>query len=159
MKRLDTKTWIIVAVVVLLIVVGATAGVANKTSTSGFCSSCHAYEKMSWDHGDHKEVSCISCHTKGSFNDKNNGIRKVMLTTTGKVDPHRDNLPSYKDEIINNCKGCHMSDEIRQERPIFTARHDEYLQHYSNCMGCHDPGHKRSYQTKRFVGSGKTNIP
>ncbi|ADU66901.1 NapC/NirT family cytochrome c [Desulfurispirillum indicum] len=153
MKNLSPKAWIIVGVVALFIIVGGTVSVANKTSSDSFCIRCHAYEKVSWDHGDHPDVGCIACHTKGMMTDKVKGIQKVYLTSTGQVNPHNDLLPSYKEAITENCIGCHLSREQRSERPIFSARHDEYMKYQATCMGCHDPGHVKSMQNQRFAAS------
>src|SRR5690606_16250224 len=65
-----SKFWIVVIVVgLLLLTVGGVAG-HQMTKGDAFCSSCHAYERASWDHGMHPEVGCLECHTGGFMRDK-----------------------------------------------------------------------------------------
>ncbi|OQX04671.1 MAG: hypothetical protein BWK76_28435 [Desulfobulbaceae bacterium A2] len=148
MKTKSSFTIGIVAAAVLLIVGGAW-GLAAKTSKDNFCITCHAYEKVSWDHGQHPDVGCIACHTKGVVKDKTAGLRKVYLTLTDQVNPHRDNLPSYKEKIQQNCVGCHMSSEQLALAPAFKARHEEYRQRTENCMQCHEAGHAQPLKNLR----------
>lgn len=140
MKQKSSIVWIVVVVVLAGVLLG-TWGLAAKTSTDNFCVTCHAYEKVSWDHGQHPDIGCIACHTKGVIKDKTAGIRKVFLTLTDQVDPHRGNLPSYLEKTHENCVACHMTEEIVEMLPHFKARHDEYLKATPTCMGCHDAGH------------------
>jgi len=152
MKQKSSIVWIVV-VVVLAVVLIATWGLAAKTSTDNFCVTCHAYEKVSWDHGQHPDIGCIACHTKGVIKDKTAGMRKVYLTLTDQVDPHRDNLPSYLEKTHENCVACHMTKEITDMLPFFKARHDEYLKATPTCMGCHDAGHTLKLKDLRKEGS------
>jgi cytochrome c nitrite reductase small subunit len=152
MKQKSSIVWIVV-VVVLAVVLIATWGLAAKTSTDNFCVTCHAYEKVSWDHGQHPDIGCIACHTKGVIKDKTAGMRKVYLTLTDQVDPHRDNLPSYLEKTHENCVACHMTKEITDMLPFFKARHDEYLKVTPTCMGCHDAGHTLKLKDLRKEGS------
>lgn len=141
MKNISPTLWIVIAVIALIVIFGGTWGLAAKTSTDNFCVTCHAYEKVSWDHGKHPETGCIACHTKGVVKDKTAGMRKVFLTLTDQVNPHRDNLPSYKDKINDNCIACHMAEDKIALMPMFKERHDEYRKHSATCMGCHEAGH------------------
>jgi cytochrome c nitrite reductase small subunit len=152
MKKLSQRSLIIVGAAALVIMIGGT-GLARKTSTDSFCISCHAYEKVSWDHGDHPDVGCISCHTKGTVTDKTKGVRKTFLTLSGKVNPHNDNLPSYKEALTDNCVKCHMSREILAARPIFKERHEEYRKYAAGCVECHEPGHISKLRNQRNVAS------
>ncbi|MBE0597210.1 MAG: NapC/NirT family cytochrome c [Desulfuromonadales bacterium] len=150
MKKFSRKAWIIVGVAALVIVFAGAGGMAF-TSTNNFCVGCHAYEKISWDHGDHPDVGCISCHTKGMLTDKTKGMRKVYLTMVGKVNPHNSKLPSYKEAITENCAGCHMSEEMLALRPIYKDRHEEYRKYAADCVGCHEPGHVKKLRGMREV--------
>ncbi|HET98557.1 MAG TPA: hypothetical protein ENN98_07725 [Desulfurivibrio alkaliphilus] len=150
MNKLSQKTWIILGVAALVIVI-ASSVMARKTSSDSFCISCHAYEKVSWDHSDHPDVGCISCHTKGTITDKTKGLRKVYLTLSGQVNPHNDKLPSYKEAITDNCVGCHMTEEILESRPVFKERHEEYRKYAVGCVECHEPGHVKKMREQRNV--------
>ncbi|WP_305044756.1 NapC/NirT family cytochrome c [Geoalkalibacter sp.] len=141
MKNLSPNALIILGVIALIVIVGVGWGAAKQTSKESFCVTCHAYEKVSWDHGKHPDIGCIACHTKGVIRDKTAGMRKVFLTLTDQVDPHRSNLPSYKDKINDNCIACHMTKEKLDLMPFFKERHDEYRKHSPTCMGCHEAGH------------------
>lgn len=152
MKQKSSIVWIVVVVVLAVVLLG-TWGLAAKTSTDNFCVTCHAYEKVSWDHGQHPDIGCIACHTKGVIKDKTAGMRKVFLTLTDQVDPHRDNLPSYLEKTHENCVGCHMTEEIVEMLPHFKARHDEYLKVTPTCMGCHDAGHTLKLRDLRKEGT------
>jgi cytochrome c nitrite reductase small subunit len=142
-----------VAVVVLVVVLGGAWGLAAKTSTDNFCTTCHAYEKVSWDHGKHPDVGCVACHTKGVFRDKTAGLRKVFLTLSDQVNPHRDNLPSYKEKINDNCIACHMAEDKIALLPVFKERHDEYRKHAPACMSCHEAGHVVKLRDLRKPGA------
>lgn len=152
MKQKSSIVWIVVVVVLAVVLIG-TWGLAAKTSTDNFCVTCHAYEKVSWDHGQHPDIGCIACHTKGTFKDKTAGMRKVYLTLTDQVDPHRDNLPSYTEKIQDNCVACHMTEELTEMLPHFKARHDEYIKAADSCMGCHEAGHTLKLKDLRKAGS------
>ncbi|KIH75681.1 cytochrome c nitrite reductase small subunit [Geoalkalibacter ferrihydriticus] len=141
MEKISSKLWLIGGTVIVVVLVVAAWGMARQTSKDNFCVTCHAYEKVSWDHGKHPEVGCIACHTKGVVRDKTAGMRKVFLTLTDQVDPHHDNLPSYKDKINDNCIACHFEEERVALMPFFKERHDEYRKHTEVCMGCHEAGH------------------
>lgn len=154
MNKLSQKGKIIVGAAVLVLAL-VSVGLARKTSADGFCVSCHAYEKVSWDHGDHPYVGCISCHTKGTITDKAKGLRKTFLTLTGQVNPHNDKLPSYKEALTDNCVKCHMSKEILAARPIYKERHEEYRKYAVGCVQCHEPGHVKKLRDQRNVASRK----
>lgn len=151
MNQKSSIVWIVVVVVLVVVLLG-TWGLAAKTSTDNFCVTCHAYEKVSWDHGQHPDIGCIACHTKGLIKDKTAGMRKVFLTLTDQVDPHRDNLPSYLEKTHENCVACHMTEEIVGMLPHFKARHDEYLKATPTCMGCHEAGHTLKLKDLRKPG-------
>jgi cytochrome c nitrite reductase small subunit len=145
------KLWIVVIVVALLLL--TFGGVAGHQMTKGdaFCSSCHAYERASWDHGMHPEVGCLECHTGGFMRDKTQGARKVFLVFTGQVNPHHDRLASYPDKTMNNCVGCHMTDDAAEQHPFFVSRHSEYLQAAQFCISCHDAGHVERIREMRYL--------
>lgn len=145
------KLWIIVIVGLLaLFAVGGVAG-HKMTKTDAFCSSCHAYEKASWDHGMHPDVGCLECHTGGFWRDKTKGAKKVWLVFTGQVDPHHDKLVSYPDKTMANCIRCHMSEEVAAAAPYYINRHSEYLQAAPYCIGCHEPGHVEAIRDQRYI--------
>ena len=158
MKKLSHKTWIIAGVAVLVVMLAGAGGMATITSTDNFCVSCHAYEKVSWDHGDHPYKNCVSCHTKGMLRDKTMGMQKVYLTLTGQVNPHNNKLPSYKDAITQNCTKCHMSEEMQALRPIYKERHEEYMKYASDCVSCHEPGHTKKLRGLRDAASRRTVV-
>jgi cytochrome c nitrite reductase small subunit len=146
-----SKLWIIVIVVaVLLVSVGGVAG-HQMTKGDAFCSSCHAYERASWDHGMHPSVGCLECHTGGFMRDKTQGARKVFLVFTGQVNPHHDKLASYPDKTFKNCVGCHMTADANEQHPFFVTRHQEYLQAAENCVACHEAGHVESIRNMRYL--------
>lgn len=153
MRKSIGDKWKIAVLVAAIILVGAAAGTATYTSTNSFCVSCHAYEKVSWDHGDHPDVGCISCHTKGLLTDKTKGMKKVFLTVTGQVNPHNSNLPSYKEALTENCTGCHLSAESTAAHPIYKERHEEYVKYAEGCVACHEPGHVKKLRGLRNVAS------
>jgi cytochrome c nitrite reductase small subunit len=155
MKKLSPRIKIITGVAAVIILFGGAVGMTAFTSTDSFCVSCHAYEKISWDHGDHPDVGCVSCHTKGIMTDKTKGLRKVFLTTTGQVNPHNSKLPSYMEAVTQNCAGCHMTEEILVARPIFKDRHEEYRKYGGDCVSCHEPGHVKKLRGLREVASRK----
>ena len=147
--RLGPIGIIIALAVVLALLAGGSYGALQLTARDAFCASCHAYEKTSWDHGDHAETGCLDCHSKGFAYDKLQGLRKMWLTFTGQVNPHNDPLPSYPQETSANCADCHMADSIDDEQPFFVARHERYMQFADTCMACHDTGHDRRLQGMR----------
>jgi cytochrome c nitrite reductase small subunit len=146
-----SKLWIVVIVVLLLLL--TVGGVAGHQMTKGdaFCSSCHAYERASWDHGLHPQVGCLDCHTGGFWRDKTQGARKVFLVFTGQVNPHHDVLASYPDKTFKNCVGCHMTEEAGELRPFYLSRHAEYLQAAQYCVSCHEPGHVDEIRQMRYL--------
>lgn len=145
------KLWIIViALGVLLLAVGGVAG-HHVTTTDAFCSSCHAYERASWDHGMHPHVGCLDCHSGGFVRDKTQGARKVWLVFTGQMNPHHDRLASYPDKTMANCKGCHFSDEAAEYHPVFITRHTEYVLAAEYCVACHEPGHVDRIREMRYL--------
>jgi cytochrome c nitrite reductase small subunit len=152
MKKLGQKSKIILGAAALVFLLGG-IDLARKTSSDSFCVSCHAYEKVSWDHGDHPFVGCVSCHTKGTITDKTKGLRKTFLTLTGQVNPHNDKLPSYKEALTSNCVGCHLNSEILAARPVFKERHEEYRKYATGCVECHEPGHVKKLRDRRQVAS------
>lgn len=147
-----TKIWIIVllAAGLLLLALGGTTS-HHITSTDAFCSSCHAYEKASWDHGSHATVGCLDCHSGGFVRDKTQGLRKVYLVFTGQIDPHHDRLASYPDKTLNNCTGCHLNAETAEQHPHFTARHGQYMEAAETCIACHEGGHVAALRDKRYL--------
>jgi cytochrome c nitrite reductase small subunit len=152
-----SKLWIIVIVVaVLLVSVGGVAG-HQMTKGDAFCSSCHAYERASWDHGMHPNVGCLECHTGGFMRDKTQGARKVFLVFTGQVNPHHDKLASYPDKTFKNCVGCHMTADANEQHPFFVTRHQEYLQAAENCVACHEAGHVESIRNMRYLSVRRTD--
>jgi cytochrome c nitrite reductase small subunit len=153
MKESMASKWKIAALVAVILLVGAAVGTATYTSTDSFCVSCHAYEKVSWDHGDHPDVGCVACHSKGLLTDKTKGVKKVFLTATGQVNPHNSNLPSYKEALTQNCTGCHLSSESAEMHPIYKERHEEYVKYAANCIACHEPGHVKKLRSMREVAS------
>lgn len=146
-----SKIWIVVIVVGLLLV--AVGGVAGHQMTKGdaFCSSCHAYERASWDHGMHPNVGCLECHTGGFTRDKTQGARKVWLVFTGQVNPHHDRLASYPDKTFRNCVECHLNEAAAEQHPFFVSRHAEYLQAARFCISCHEPGHVEAIRNQRYL--------
>jgi cytochrome c nitrite reductase small subunit len=153
MKKNRTIVWALIVVVALVVVLGGTLKLTAMTSSDNFCITCHAYEKVSWDYGQHPDVGCIACHTKGVVQDKTAGLRKVYLTLTDQVDPHRDNLPSYLEKTQDNCIACHMDSERIALMPVFKERHDEYLRHAPSCMSCHEAGHALKLKDLRSPGA------
>jgi cytochrome c nitrite reductase small subunit len=153
MNEETAKKWKIAGLIAVIILVGAAAGTATITSTDTFCVGCHAYEKVSWDHGDHPDVGCVSCHTKGMMTDKVKGVKKVFLTMTGQVNPHNSKLPSYKEALTENCTRCHLSAESAAAHPIYKERHEEYVKHAAGCVSCHEPGHVKKLRGLREVAS------
>jgi cytochrome c nitrite reductase small subunit len=153
MKKRSPEKWALVGAVTLVVLLLATAGAAKLTSTDTFCIGCHAYEKVSWDHGDHPYVGCISCHTKGMFKDKTKGMRKVWLTLSQQVNPHNSPLPSYKEALTENCTRCHLNQEAKVDKPYFVERHEEYVKYAADCTGCHEPGHVKKLRDQRSVAS------
>lgn len=153
MKQSINNKWKIAGLAAVILLVAAVAGTATITSTDSFCVSCHAYEKVSWDHGDHPYVGCVSCHTKGVITDKAKGAMKVLLTVSGQVNPHNSKLPSYKEALTENCTRCHLSAESVAMHPIYKERHDEYLKYAADCVGCHEPGHVKKLRGLREVAS------
>jgi cytochrome c nitrite reductase small subunit len=152
-----SKLWIIVIViVVLLLAVGGVAG-HHVTTTDAFCSSCHAYERASWDHGKHPHTGCLECHTGGFFRDKSQGARKVFLVFAGRIDPHHDVLPSYPDKTMRNCVNCHMNEQAAEHAPFFIARHDEYMRAADYCIACHEPGHVEAILNMRYLAARRGN--
>jgi cytochrome c nitrite reductase small subunit len=146
-----SKLWIVVIIfAVLLLTVGGVAG-HHMTTTDAFCSSCHAYERASWDHGKHPHTGCLDCHTGGFWRDKTQGARKVYLVFTGQIDPHHDVLPSYPDKTMNNCVGCHMTADAAEYAPFFMARHAEYMEAAEYCIACHEPGHVEAILYMRYL--------
>jgi cytochrome c nitrite reductase small subunit len=147
------KIWIVVIVlVVALLTVGGVAG-HQATTTDAFCSSCHAYEKASWDFSPHPHVGCLDCHTGGFMRDKTQGARKVWLVFTGQVDPHHDLLASYPDKTMSNCMGCHLSEDAAEAYPFFVSRHSEYMQAAPYCIACHEPGHALEIRDKKYTSA------
>lgn len=146
------KIWLLVLAVLLLglLALGGTAS-HHVTTTDAFCSSCHAYEKVSWDHGPHPHVGCLDCHTGGFVRDKTQGLRKVYLVFSGQVDPHHDRLASYPDKTLSNCMGCHMTEEVAQVNPIFMERHSHYLMAAETCIACHEGGHGQALRDQRYL--------
>jgi cytochrome c nitrite reductase small subunit len=145
------KLWIVVIVgLLLLLTLGGVAG-HQMTKGDAFCSSCHAYERASWDHGMHPQVGCLECHTGGFLRDKTQGARKVFLVMTGQVNPHHDKLASYPDKTMKNCKGCHMTDEVAEYNPFFATRHTEYTQAAEYCIACHEAGHVEKIRNQRYL--------
>jgi cytochrome c nitrite reductase small subunit len=150
------KLWIIVIVIgVLLLTVGGVAG-HQMTKGDAFCSSCHAYERASWDHGMHANTGCLDCHTGGFMRDKTQGARKVFLVFTGQVKPHHDRLASYPDKTMKNCVGCHMTETANEQHPFFVTRHMEYLQAAEHCVACHEAGHVEAIRNQRYLSVGRT---
>jgi len=146
------KIWIFIVIIAVvgLLALGGTAS-HQVTTTDAFCSSCHAYEKASWDHGVHHSVGCLECHTGGFVRDKTQGMRKVYLVFTGQIDPHHDRLASYPDKTMSNCMGCHMTEEVEQYQPIYMERHSEYLVAADSCIACHEGGHVKEIRDKRYL--------
>jgi cytochrome c nitrite reductase small subunit len=150
------KLWIVAIVVALLLVTAG--GVAGHQMTKGdaFCSSCHAYERASWDHGMHPNVGCLECHTGGFTRDKTQGARKVFLVFTGQINPHHDRLASYPEKTFKNCQGCHMTDEVAEHHPHFATRHAEYVQAAPYCISCHEAGHVEKIRNERYLSVRRT---
>lgn len=153
MKTSSSRKWTVAGVAIVVLVLIGAVGTARVTSTDTFCIGCHAYEKISWDHGDHPDVGCISCHTKGIISDKAHGLRKVFLTGTGQVNPHNDRLQKNMEALTANCVSCHMSQEKLAAAPYYKERHEEYMKYSTHCVGCHEPGHVKQLQGKREVAS------
>jgi cytochrome c nitrite reductase small subunit len=150
------KLWIVAIVAALLLVTAG--GVAGHQMTKGdaFCSSCHAYERASWDHGMHPNVGCLQCHTGGFTRDKTQGARKVFLVFTGQVNPHHDRLSSYPEKTLKNCQGCHMTDEVAEQHPYFATRHAEYMQAAQYCISCHEAGHVEKIRNERYLSARRS---
>jgi cytochrome c nitrite reductase small subunit len=145
------KIWIVViAAVLVLLVAGGVVG-HHMTTTDNFCSSCHAYEKTSWDLGMHPQAGCLDCHTGGFVRDKTQGARKIFLVFTGQVDPHHDTLSSYPDKTMNNCLRCHWTEEAGRQRPYYLSNHSQYMQAAENCIACHEGGHFKPMRDKRYL--------
>ncbi|EHQ52938.1 MULTISPECIES: NapC/NirT family cytochrome c [Ectothiorhodospira] len=148
------KLWITLIILLALgLVVAGGVGGHHVSTQNDFCITCHAYEKVSWDHGSHPQVDCLACHTKGFVTDKIQGARKVYLMFSGQVNPHHD-APSqtHPEKISENCSACHLSDYIRENDPDFYREHTEIMAggRYT-CLTCHgDNGHDPALQALRF---------
>ncbi|MCG5511861.1 NapC/NirT family cytochrome c [Ectothiorhodospira shaposhnikovii] len=142
------RTMAALLILLALLALGGTAG-HHMTTTDAFCSSCHAYEKVSWDQGQHPEVGCLDCHTGGFMRDKVQGARKMFLVFTGQRDPHHDRLPSYPEKTQANCKGCHLTETAAVHQPFFLARHEGYMAATGSCMACHESGHVAAVREQR----------
>lgn len=150
MKNLSAKAWAVIIVIVAIVGVGGSVGAIKYTSTSGFCVTCHEYEKSSWQAGGHPDVGCITCHTKGLIKDKMVGLKKVVLTVTGKVDPHHDDLNNHPEVTAKNCMGCHF--DAKKASSDFLAKHQEYMKTVVSCTTCHgNVGHKQSIQWQKLT--------
>ncbi|MGM0677147.1 MAG: NapC/NirT family cytochrome c [Pseudomonadota bacterium] len=147
------RFWIItIVVVVLALLVGGGVGGHHVSKQNAFCITCHAYEKVSWDHGDHFFNDCLDCHTKGLVTDKVHGVRKVYLMFTGQNNPHND-PPSrlYPEKTSDNCTDCHMTSEVEANEPEFFAQHTGMMENFDTCQACHDDsGHDPELQALRF---------
>lgn len=141
---------VVIGIALLFLAVGGSVVGHQVTKTDTFCSSCHAYEKASWDFSPHPHVGCLDCHTGGFVRDKTQGARKVWLVFTGQIDPHHAKLSSYPDKTMNNCVGCHFSDEAVEAFPTFVGRHAEYLQAGQFCIACHEPGHRLDIRDAKY---------
>jgi cytochrome c nitrite reductase small subunit len=137
---------------IALLTLGGTAS-HQLTTSNQFCASCHAYEKTSWDHGPHAQAhaGCLDCHTGGFVSDKVQGVRKVVRTLTGQIDPHRDWLTTYPQKTLNNCMGCHFTPAVTESESVFVRRHESYLQMSETCLGCHEGGHDARIREMRFA--------
>lgn len=146
------KIWMILF---LLVMIGLLAFGGNAsqqlTTADPFCASCHAYEKVSWDHGPHAQVGCLACHTGGFVQDKVQGVRKVFLTFTGQIDPHRDVLTRYPDKTQANCFGCHFDSSAVAIDPLILKRHEASLRAGETCLNCHAGGHDAQLRAMRFT--------
>ncbi|OEH86961.1 hypothetical protein BHU72_01505 [Desulfuribacillus stibiiarsenatis] len=148
MAKFDKKKLWIIGIIAAVVIIGGSVGAIKYTSTNAFCVLCHTYEENSWMVGQHPEVNCITCHTKGLIMDKTVGIKKVFLTATGMVDPWHDKLPvKFKEE---KCIACHFEPATDENKDLID-RHAKYTENVEGCLTCHgNVGHVQEILNEKY---------
>lgn len=155
------KTMLIVLIIVILLGIGAYAGM-HYTSQPHFCSSCHeiAPQVTSWETGSHKGVECLSCHAApgniGYLVRKIGSYKEVYLHVSNQVPEKFEWTPH-----LESCIDCHTGKDSAYPTaknitlvpgsspnapPIY---HQPMIDANVNCVACHvNEGHLPKGQPK-----------
>lgn len=115
LKRLLSLKGMLISVVAVLVLAGASYAGLEATSTTQFCTSCHVMEDayQSWSHSAHREAvgSCSDCHIPKSLGRKitykiASGTHDIYVNLTGPPDVIRAK-ESTRQVVNENCKKCH----------------------------------------------------
>lgn len=128
------KRTIIISAIILVVAVFGFSKTLHYTSSSGFCSNCHVMEApiKAWAESSHKDVECMSCHTKGTLG----SYLKAKIGGVGHVYAVATNAPKhFRNPDVSNeaCLNCHAKDLK------FSGRfdHEEILKEGIKCVNCH----------------------
>ena len=141
--------FVAIAVLVLVVIYGATVKVSESNWA---CGSCHMLEHERWAQSTHKTADCAECHidpgVKGAFDAQISGLNNLMIAITKgtNIQPHEDPIPVSTD----NCIGCHAAilyvTEIGwEDLPENSLKgqglkigHRVHVEKYTvNCVECH----------------------
>ncbi|MFZ3372725.1 MAG: NapC/NirT family cytochrome c [Desulfitobacteriaceae bacterium] len=125
------------------------------TSQPNFCATCHEIAPLvtSWNEGQHKDVSCLECHTDpgtlGYVKRKLGSYSEIFMHFTRKF-PDEKIVAKIN---ITSCIDCHSGNskypkakniklESSERTPIMN--HAEILKNKISCLTCHvSVGHRR----------------
>jgi len=105
------------------------ASIQTKVGENFECFDCHVKEYASWSVGEHKGISCMSCH----------GLIKAHAKSPDKHEA-RDEFLSYEayPSIVDFCLSCHAESPSKPANfPQVTIEHGR--EEFWNCTTCHDP--------------------
>lgn len=114
-------------------------GVISYTSTSSFCSNCHAMapESVTFQASAHNQIKCIDCHiAPGTANlvvHKVESLKEVYNHIVGPPDPIIQTVPV----LDENCKRCHSGNRLVSATGDLIVNHDGHIKEGIPCITCH----------------------
>jgi hypothetical protein len=107
--------------------VGEIAGLQTKIGEEFRCFDCHITEYAEWSVGEHRNVSCESCH----------GLLKLHAENPEKYKGYDEFLsPEAFNSTIDFCLSCHGESISKPEHfPQISVKHSKSW----DCLNCHNP--------------------
>ncbi len=103
------------------------ASLETKIAGSNTCIDCHVAEYAEWSVGEHKNVSCESCH----------GLLKAHVANPEANPGYMEFMsPESYNSTIDFCLSCHEKDASKP--PTFPQVSVDHTASW-NCLRCHSP--------------------
>jgi nitrate/TMAO reductase-like tetraheme cytochrome c subunit len=154
-----------VIVAVLVVLVGVTYGVAEYTTRSSFCNSCHEMNPyyQSWQASSHNGAECKDCHIPSGFTNfvktKVSAFREIYVHFTGAT---KAPLMVRRQVANSVCEGCHRDGGKAKPLGTVSFANSSFAhggKHVGSCVqaGCHQRIVHQSVSPPTYVWPASMN--